>query len=141
METVIAFEDFPYYLAPTDKNKVFTPIKSITYNEDYDCSNNNEYIECRDTSLIEFGDELEIGKDIREIPNRNLSLIVRVDEKDMPNLRVIQEAIKFAELSWHDYVASERFGDNMCRYLYSEGKTRIFEFRPRLFRRIQEDDF
>ena len=51
-------------------------------------------------------------------------------------LEILNECKKLAEISDHDYVAIEPFGEKLGKFIGEEGKTKLIEVRPRLFKKI-----
>ena len=82
--------------------------------------------------------ELEIGNDIIEIPNRNLSIVVRSYKNNLIK-GIITELRKFGMLTLSNYFTYETFGVEICKYLPCEGNFEVVEVKPRIFRKYVND--
>jgi len=122
-------EGHPSFLDETE-NGVFYPVKAFRY-----LTNPGE-------SEYEYDWEvgkLTIGHDIVETHNRSVSILVRCNGTGGEILlEILNECLKLAELSSHDFVTIEPFGEKLGRLISREGKTDIIEIRPRLFKKIEK---
>lgn len=84
--------------------------------------------------------KLIIGHDITETPNRSVSILLKCDKDgESVLLEIINKCIKLAEVSSHDYVSIEPFGDKLGKLIHAEGKTKFIEIRPRLFKKVEKN--
>lgn len=123
-------EGFPYFLDEIE-NGVFHAVKAFRYftNPGY-----SEYEYDWDIG------KLTIGRDIIEIPNRNVSMLVKCnDEGENVLSEILNECLKLAEISSHDYVSLEPFGSKLGKLIFIEGKTKLIEIRPRFFKKVEKE--
>tara|TARA_Y100000310_G_C20674703_1_gene812307 strand:- start:72 stop:461 length:390 start_codon:yes stop_codon:yes gene_type:complete len=83
-------------------------------------------------------DNLVLGEDIVELPTRGLSILVNhiQPEDNALIFSVATELIKFASVSWSDYVSYEISGRYYAKLLNSANEDEdIYEVKPRLFRK------
>jgi len=84
--------------------------------------------------------ELILGESIIELPNRNLSLLLKI-KKDTPIIFSISEELKkFAQISSIGFIAYESFSNEICRYIKSDNKFNLIEIKPRIFKKIKHSD-
>ncbi len=84
--------------------------------------------------------DLELGVNIREIPNRDLSLLVRSAIGQPPMQAIVAELKKYAFNGDHDFVSlQEIYGNNLGTSLPPEGGINIYEINPRYFSRIADN--
>ncbi|MBT4135474.1 hypothetical protein HOD75_03690 [archaeon] len=84
--------------------------------------------------------ELILGESLIELPNRNLSLLLKI-EKDTPIIFSISEELKkFAEISAISFITYETFSDEICRHITSDSKFNLIEVKPRIFKKIKNSD-
>ena len=88
-----------------------------------------------DHGIIE--QKLILGTDIIEIPNRNISLLLKTQDLGLDLLSsIVQECMKLAEISNNDFVTIDCFGEKLCNLVSQNNNTKFLEIKPRLFRRV-----
>ena len=121
-------EGHPSFLDETE-NGVFYPVKAFRY---FTNPGESEY-----EYDWEVG-KLIVGHDIVETPNKSVSILVKCNGKgEEALLEILKECLKLAELSSHDFVTIDPFGEKLGRLVGKEGKTDIIEVRPRLFKELR----
>lgn len=119
-------EGAPFFLNETG-NGVFHVVKSFRY---WTNPGESEY----EYSWSIGG--LVIGQDIIETPGMGLSLLFKSNkEGDAILLELINECVKLAAISSHDYVSVEPFGEKLGNLICIEGKTKYIELKPRFFKK------
>ncbi len=83
--------------------------------------------------------ELLLGLNIRELPNRNLNLLLEVPKCEPAAHYLIPTLIKFAQVVGCDYVCPEFFGNYTVETIHQRGDITLFKAIPRLFRKIVND--
>jgi len=91
------------------------------------------------THSFDVNNPLVIGLDMKEVPTRNLSLLVRTSNDGYAIRPIVYELKKFARLSGCDYYSLESIAGHGANYICTEGRFELFEVRPRLFRKIVND--
>lgn len=82
--------------------------------------------------------KLIVGHDIIETPNRSVSILVKCNkEGEEVLLSLMQECIKLAAVSSHDYVTVEPFGERLGNLICLDGKIKLIEIKPRFFKKIK----
>ncbi len=84
-----------------------------------------------------FEEHLKIGENIREIPNRSISIVCNYLKKgDVHIMRsIVEECKKYAQVTMSDYVCLENFGGFMSQDI---GNNMII-IRPRIFTKIVDN--
>ena len=122
-------EGFPCFLDEVE-NGVFKQVKAFRY---FDNPGESEY-------EYDWNKNLIIGQDIVETANRNVSLLVKSKDKDGEILlEILNECLKLAEISKHNFVAIEPFGEKLGKLISTDGNTKLIELRPRLFKRVEKE--
>jgi hypothetical protein len=82
--------------------------------------------------------ELILGRDLAEIPTRNITLILRCKDKGVKALvAIIHECKKLGEVCNVDFVSCDLFSEKMARLIAKEDNGwNVVEIRPRLFKKI-----
>ena len=125
-------EGFPHFLDEVENGK-FKIVKAFRYwtnpgesEYEYNCNEN-----------------LIIGHDIVETPNRNISFLVKCN-KDWDTGKVLfsilNECQKLAEVSKHDFVSIEPFGEKLGKLISTDGNSKLIELRPRLFKKVEKEN-
>jgi hypothetical protein len=129
---IVTFDQKPFYISETHSG-VFYVVKAIEMDSDEDG---------KQSAFCDYDDDigqLLVGMQIREIPNRGVTFVVRVPEKQFRIPYWIEECRKAGAIAGCDYVSIEKFGMDLSRFLKSEGDIRVHEVRPRYFRKIVDD--
>ena len=80
-----------------------------------------------------------IGHDIVETHNKGISIVIRCTGKgEEILLEILNECLKLAEVSSHDFIAIEPFGEKLGRLISREGGTDLIEIRPRFFNKVEK---
>ncbi len=121
-------EGHPSFLDETE-NGVFYPVKAFRY---FTNPGESEYEYDWDVG------KLVVGHDIVETHNRSVSILVKCKGSEGEILlEILNECLKLADLSSHDFVSVEPFGNKLGRLVGKEGKVDVVEIRPRLFKKVK----
>jgi len=119
-------EGHPVFLDERE-NGIFYSVKAFRY-----IKNSPEYSEYE----YDWSKKLIVGHDIIETPNRNMSVVVKCNGNGGDVLlEILNECKKLAEISGHDFVTIDPFGEKLGKLLKVEGSTKFLEVRPRLFKK------
>lgn len=120
-------ENAPYLIDETELGKFYI-VKSIGLLE------NEAFI-----FNYSDNDPLSLGRDILEVPNRKLEIIVE-HEKGYLIGPVVYNLRKYAHLSNYDYVSYEPYmGQFINNVLCTKDNIKISKVMPRLFRKILDN--
>lgn len=118
LEQKVSITKSPYLITEVDKGEFYI-VNSIVSDE-----SDNWRVEFNINSI------LQEGLDIREYPNRNISILIE-SQAENPILRIVDKLKDFAYLGSYDYVS------------YSEPivevGSNIYKVNPRIFRKIVND--
>lgn len=131
MEKTFTFDGKPYFIKET-KNGVFQAVKkytSINDSVDYSTDFDNDL------------GTLTLGLDIREVPNRGISILVRipVTEELAWISYVVEQCRKYASVTGCEYVSVEKFGHYTFHEISRNSSDSYKEVVPRLFRKIVDN--
>ena len=114
------------------ENGVFKQVKAFRY-----LRNSPEYLEYE----YNWGENLIVGHHIIETPNRNVSLLVKSKGKDGEVLlEILNECLKLAEVSKHDFVSIDPLGEKLGKLIGKDGEAKLIEIKPRLFRVVEKEN-
>jgi hypothetical protein len=83
--------------------------------------------------------KLVIGHDIVETHNRSVSMLIRCSGKgEEVLLEILDGCLKLAEVSSHDFVTLEHFGERLGKLVGKEGNVDLVEIRPRFFKKVKD---
>lgn len=120
-------EEEPYFLVENG-NGVFDVVSKVT----------SEGANWRYSAAdVSFGG-LHAGLDLREIPTHDLTLSIRIPSDDPIFPYLFQAARQLAVLGDYVAFAFQDIGPYHARIVAVDGKTQIYELKPRLFRWINE---
>jgi|SRR3989344_7558256 len=126
---ILEFKESPYYLF-SDSNGRLKKVNSLSKNP-----NDSK------TIYKNIGEEVILGRDIKEIPTRNIRLFFELSNQDNWCISFINECRKLASLTGADYFSTEYFdGQFSTKYLGDSGDSHRYIVQPRLFRCIPLDD-
>jgi len=124
-------EGFPHFLDEVENGK-FKKVKAFRY---WTNPGDSEY-------EYDWNESLIVGHDIVETPNRNISVLVKCN-KDWDAGKVLfsilNECQKLAEVSKHDFVSIEPFGDKLGKLISTDGNSKLIEIKPRLFKIVEKE--
>lgn len=136
----IQFDGVPYFLYE-EPNGIFKAVQSITCFCD-------DYAKQGYTLDWNNSDDFKIDQKLEEIKTNDISLLVRVPERGFIGLEIVESCRKFAKISKEEYVSPktvyhqlenticESFGHWVADEYTNGKKVRLYEVKPRLFRRI-----
>ena len=122
----------PYFLHETSKLGEFYIVESIV---DMDGDNYRIRYHSDEEDLT----ILTLNQDIIETPNRNIELYLDINTNNLILPSVIREVKKLCQISFHDYVTLEPYGEGNFRATQKRNGTYDVIFRPRLFRRANNN--
>lgn len=106
-------------------NGSFTTVQKIGKEED------GTYV----AQCVDINQELMIGRDMREVPMRGLTLCCLVENGEDYGKRTINELRKFGQIAGFDYVAFE--GNNIGMLITPRNESSgIYQITPRAFVKI-----
>lgn len=127
--TLFELQGTPYFISES-KNKMWYPVRCILEPDKPD-PNKTSW-----TYKFDTDHPLMLGLDMKEIPTRNLSLLVRALSNDHAIKAIIYDLKKLAEIAGCDYYSLESIAGYGCCTISKEGGYDLVEARPRLFRKI-----
>ena len=135
MEETITITGHTGFILETNNSGLFHLIDKIIFETDKHQAWKYESAE-NDKGLI----ILRKGMDIIEAPNRNVSILVRMDGVCNDGFYIISELKKHADIGGYDYVSLEKFGAYPANLICKDGKWELYEVKPRYFRNVPQDD-
>jgi hypothetical protein len=135
VERTITIEGYPGFIIEANNTGLFYLVNKISFEVDKPYSWTYEWAE-NDKGFI----VLRKGLDIIEAPNRNVSILAKMSEECNHGFYLVNELKKHADIGGYDYVSLEPFGIYPTNLLVKEGNWKLYEVRPRYFRKVPQDD-